>query len=212
MIAEFWVEWILVCSLMFAAVISPGPDFVMAVRHALIYSRKTGFYTALGFGLGVLIHVAYCIIGIAALIASSVTVFNIIKYIGAAFLVYMGIKALRSKGFETDQNIDSPRHRPDIGAFKAVQIGFLTNLLNPKATMFFLAMFTQIIDPATPMGAQMIYGASCFVIVTGWFTVVSFVLSTPAIKKKFLSFAKWIDRVCGGLMIALGIKLVLSKA
>lgn len=116
----FLFEWIAVCTVMALAVISPGPDFVVAVRHGIIYSRRTGLFTALGFGLGALIHVTYCMIGIAAIIASSITAFNIIKIAGAAFLIFIGIKALRSKGFKNTKQLrdlkqnatTSPRPKP----------------------------------------------------------------------------------------------------
>jgi len=91
------------------------------------------------------------------------------------------------------------------------QIGFLTNLLNPKATLFFLALFTQVISPETPINVQLVYGASCFVIVTGWFSFVAFVLTAPRVKSTFLKSAKWIDRISGGVMIALGVRLLWTK-
>ena len=80
------------------ALASPGPDFVIAARYALIHSRKIGVIAALGFAIGVVVHVTYVLLGLAALIAQSVIVFNIIKYIGAAYLFYIGVQALLSKG------------------------------------------------------------------------------------------------------------------
>ena len=207
----FLFEWIAICTVMLLGVISPGPDFVVAVRHGVIYSRRTGLLTALGFGLGVLIHVAYCMLGIAAIIASSITAFNVIKIAGAAFLIFIGYKALRSKGFNDPSAFKGLKTREDISARKAVQIGFLTNLLNPKATLFFLALFTQVISPETPINVQLVYGASCFVIVTGWFSFVAFVLTAPRVKSTFLKSAKWIDRISGGVMIALGVRLLWTK-
>ena len=208
----FLFEWIAVCTVMFLGVISPGPDFVVAVRHGVIYSRRTGLFTALGFGLGVLIHVAYCILGIAAIIASSITAFNIIKIAGTAFLIFIGYKALRSKGFDNPSAFKGLKERrTDITAMKAMKIGFLTNLLNPKATLFFLALFTQVISPETPASVQLVYGASCFVIVTGWFSFVAIVLTAPRIKATFLKSAQWIDRISGGVMIMLGVRLLWTK-
>lgn len=208
----YLLEWTAICTVMFFALISPGPDFVIAVRHGVIYSRRTGFFTALGFGLGVLVHVAYCIIGIAALIASSITAFNIIKIAGAAFLIFIGYKALRSKGFEDKSQLQGLNRKcKDISANKAIRIGFLTNLLNPKATLFFLALFTQVISPETPLNVQLIYGLSCFIITVGWFSFVAYVLTAPRIKSSFLKSAQWIDRISGGVMIALGLRLLWTK-
>jgi len=205
-------EWFAVCSIMLMAIMSPGPDFVMAVRQSLLYSRRTGVLTALGFALGVIIHVTYSILGIAALIASSITLFNIMKIAGAAFLIFIGWKALTSKGFENNKKLkDIHQKKKDISALKALQIGFWTNVLNPKATLFFLALFTQVINPETPMAVQIVYGVSNFIITFLWFSFVAFVLTTPQIKARFLRFSKWIDRISGGLMIALGLRLLLTK-
>ena len=139
---EYLSEWLILVAVFGIAVISPGPDFIMAIRNSVIYSRKAGIFTALGFGLGVAVHVAYSIVGIAALIAQSVMAFTVIKYIGAAYLIYIGVKSLRSKGFQktidTHEKSDSKK---DMSALEALRSGFITNLFNPKATMFFLALF-----------------------------------------------------------------------
>src|SRR3989344_5815099 len=79
------------------AVISPGPDFLMITRNSLVYSRRSGIYSAIGLGLGILVHVAYSLIGIGILISKSVLLFNFIKYLGAFYLIYIGYKSLTSK-------------------------------------------------------------------------------------------------------------------
>lgn len=199
----------MIIGLMIVAAAAPGPDFVMAIRNSLAYSRKTGVFTAIGFGLGVCVHAAYCILGIAALIAGSITLFNIIKYLGAAYLVYVGIRALRSQGFSAQDETYETRN--DIHWSKALGQGFITNVLNPKATMFFLALFTQVIDPHTPLSIQLVFAATCATIIMLWFSFVAFVLTSPPVRKKFLSFSKLIDRVCGTAMIAFGLRLAFAK-
>lgn len=206
---EFFSEWLMIVGLMIVAAAAPGPDFVLAIRNSLTYSRKAGFFTALGFGLGACIHTTYCILGIAVLISQSILAFNIIKYAGAAYLIYMGFKALSSHGFSPQEEI--AHHRKDIHWSKALGMGFLTNILNPKATMFFLALFTQVIDSTTPLGAQIFFAATCAIIVTLWFSFVAFVLSSTQVRNRFLGFSKWIDRVCGGAMVALGLRLALIR-
>ncbi len=207
---EFLFNWLMIVVLMLVCAMAPGPDFVMAIRNSLTYSRRAGIFTALGFALGVCVHVTYCIIGIAAVISQSIMLFNTIKYIGAAYLVYMGFQALRSTGFSESTETANTSSR-DIPALKALGMGFMTNLLNPKATMFFFALFTQVIDPHTPLAIQIFYGTTCAVIVAGWFSFVALILTHKSIKNKFLGFAKYIDRTCGGLMIALGLKLALTR-
>lgn len=207
----FWINWLLLISIFTMALASPGPDFVIAVRNSILHSRKVGLFTALGFALGVCIHVTYTLFGIAALIAQSALLFSIIKYAGAAYLFYIGVKAIRSKGFQ--ENLSNTKTTTKtMTPLHALWSGFLTNALNPKATLFFMAIFSQFIGPETSVAAQLTYAGTCVVMTGVWFSIVAVVLTNPKIKSTFLRFTKWIDRVCGCLLIALGIKLVLSKA
>lgn len=201
-------NWLILVGVFSIAVASPGPDFVIAVRNSVLYSRRAGILTAIGFAAGVIIHVTYCLGGIALIIAQSVMLFSILKFIGAAYLFYVGIKALRSTGFSGPE-IEG--ERAQISDFSAFRSGFITNLFNPKATMFFLALFTQIMDPHITLPVQILYGITCVVMTAIWFSIVAVVLTTPAIRARFLRVSGWIDRVCGALLIALGVKLVLTK-
>ena len=207
---DILLNWVMLVGVFSVAPASPGPDFIMAIRNSILYSRRAGIMTAIGFGLGVAIHVAYCLGGLAIVISKSVMLFTILKYIGAAYLFYVGIKALRSTGFSgADMDASGAKTMPDIQALRS---GFITNLFNPKATMFFLALFTQILSPDATMPVQALYGLTCIVMTMIWFSIVSIVLTAPAIRQKFLKASRWIDRVCGGLFIALGVKLALAKA
>ena len=206
----FWINWALLFIVFGLPLISPGPDFVVAVRNSILYSRTAGLYTALGFMAGVSVHVVYTLLGLATLIAKSVVLFNIIKYAGAAYLFYIGIKALLSKGFEENNKSNKPK-KTNMSPMQAIASGFLTNLLNPKATLFFLAIFSQFITSETTMTQQAIYGATCIIMTGVWFSFVAIFLTTPKIKNAFLRMTKWIDKVCGCMLIALGIKLALTK-
>lgn len=203
-------NWLLLMGVLTVALASPGPDFVMAIRNSILSSRRAGIMTAVGFGLGVAVHVAYCLGGLAIVISQSVLIFGILKMIGAAYLFYVGYKALRSNGFSAGPiNGDASVPMSDLQALRS---GFITNLFNPKATMFFLALFTQIISPDVGMAGQVFYGMTCIVMTMIWFSIVATALTTPAIRNRFLRFSKWIDRTCGVALIALGAKLVLTKA
>lgn len=207
---DFWLQLVMLMSVFGLALISPGPDLVMAIRNSLSYSRLAGIFTAFGFAGGVAIHVTYVLIGLATIIAQSAILFTIIKIIGAGYLFYMGYKALRSKGFDDETEINRKRQAPSITMPKAFLSGFLTNLLNPKATLFFLAIFAQFI-PHTTMAQQLIMGGTCVIMTAVWFTIVAVILTHGPVRNMFLKASKWIDRVCGGLFIALGIKLILTK-
>ncbi len=209
---DILLNWGILCSVFMIALISPGPDFVVAVRNAMIHNRRAGILTALGFAIGVAIHVTYCLFGIAALVAKSIVVFNILKYAGAAYLFYIGIQSLRSKGFSMTERNGDDAQPTALSDSKAFRIGFMTNLLNPKATLFFMALFTQLIHSDTPLWVGMAYGFTCVAMTFIWFSIVATVLTTPAIRTRFLSLSQWIDRICGVALLALGIRLAMTKA
>ncbi len=172
-------------------------------------SRRAGIFTAIGFGLGVSIHVFYCLAGLAVVISQSIVLFSIIKWIGAAYLFYVGYHALKSKGFH--QEGTAGEGAIAMTAAQALRSGFITNLFNLKATLFFLALFTQILSPDISLGEKSIYGLTCIFMTMLWFIIVATVLTTPKIRAAFLRMSKWIDRVCGAMFIALGIKLAVTK-
>src|SRR5438874_2029674 len=93
----FLSQFLTVAVIHLLAVMSPGPDFAMVTRNSLLYSRKSGIYTSLGMSLGIMVHVTYCLLGIALIVSRSIVIFSIIKYVGAAYLMYIGYKSLRAK-------------------------------------------------------------------------------------------------------------------
>lgn len=188
---------------------SPGPDFVMSVRNSLTYSRRTGIFTAVGFGLGVAVHVAYCIAGIAVVIAKSIIVFNVIKYLGAAYLLFMGVQSLFGRSSHFDAG--SAEHREDISALRAVRTGFLTNILNPKATLFFLGLFTVLISPSTPRPVLVIAGIIMVINTMLWFSFVAVFLNQRHVRSFFGRFQGYFNRVFGGILVLLGIKIVFMR-
>src|SRR3989344_3197595 len=146
------------------AAMSPGPDFVVVTKNSLLGSRRTGLFTAVGVGFGILLHVAYSLLGIGFVISQSILLFSIIKYIGALYLLYLGYKLLRAKKTVSSE-IGVNDSKVAISALGALREGFLTNALNPKATLFFLSIFTQVIGPETPLLLQATLGAEVAVIV-----------------------------------------------
>jgi len=207
---HYLAEFLTVALLHLLAVVSPGPDFVMISRSSIVYSRKTGVYSALGLALGILVHITYSLVGIGYIIAKSVLIFSTIKLLGAGYLVYIGIKSLKAqpaKSFEP-QLVE----KQNITRLAAIRTGFLTNVLNPKVTLFFLAIFTQVIHKDTPLAIKILYGAEMSLMTFTWFAFVSVVLSHQKIKKTFVRVQHYLERTMGVLLIGLGIKVALSKA
>lgn len=190
------------------AAISPGPDFVMIVRNSLCYSRRSGIFTTLGIGLALAVHLIYCAAGIGYLISTSVILFSIIKMLGAGYLVYMGIGSLTAKGSKLD--LTETKKEVDLTRLQAFRMGFLTNLLNPKATLFLLSLFTLVIGNTTPL--YIILTISAIIIGTAiiWFTIVTIFLSQDRVRIAFLKYELWINRILGSFLILLGIKIALT--
>ena len=209
----FVTEFITVAIVHAFAVMSPGPDFAMVTRNSLLYTRRTGVLTALGISLGIAVHVAYSLLGIGLIISRSVLAFSIIKYLGAAYLIYIGCKALQaskldSKSANKGTRTDIPTH--EMATMASIRTGFLTNLLNPKATLFFLALFTQVISPNTPKHIQALYGIEMMVITFVWFMLLALFFSNPIIRKRILRVQHLIERATGSVFILLGIKVALT--
>ena len=143
------LELVSVITITLLAVISPGADFAMVSRNSMFLSRRAGLLTALGISLGVLVHVTYSMLGIGLLISQSIVLFNLVKFAGAAYLIWLGIGMLRSRKLDPQKVVTAPQ----LSDWQALRVGFLTNALNPKTTLFVVALFTQVISPdtATPV-------------------------------------------------------------
>ena len=188
------------------AVISPGPDFVMALKNSLTYSRKTGIYTAIGFGLGIGIHVLYSFIGLAVIISQSEMVFNLIKYLGAAYLFYIGVQSILEK---SDFHLIAQQIRKhEITPFKAFSMGFITNVLNPKASLFFLSLFTFILKSNPNQPTLIIISLIMMLNTALWFSLVAYFFNIPYIQKKYISYQNYIGKGLGIFLILIALLIV----
>lgn len=192
------------------AVISPGPDFLILVRNSLSYGRKAGIWTALGIGCGIIIHILYSFIGLGLLISQSEFLYNLIRYLGAAYLIYLGYGAFFSKGhdMEFEKGMDTDKYI--ISRLKAFRIGFLTNVLNPKATLFFLSLFTIVIKPDVD---KMVFGIISVILVvdtTLWFILLSYLITYKKVRIIFNKRQVLFNRFFGILLILMSIKIIIG--
>ena len=200
-------------------VMMPGPDFALITKIALQHGRRQGTAAAIGIACGIAVHTIAAIVGISAIIVSSITLFSILKIAGAAYLFWLGVKALmasfdhKTGPVNTDAIQTHPLSAPQELSMKAcLRQGFFCNLLNPKAVIFFLTFIPQFMDVHQPLGPQFlalggILGLFCLC----WFSSLSYVLGF--VRRYFLSatFQKWLNRCTGLIFIAFGVNLVLSK-
>lgn len=191
------------------AAMSPGPDFLMAVRNSLTFSRKTGIWTAVGFGLGIGVHISYCIAGLAVVISKSILLFSMIKFLGAGYLIYIGLKSLLSKSSHIE--IKQEETKQDISALLAVKMGFLTNVLNPKVTLFFLGLFTLVISPDVPKLVLLVVSLIMIANTILWFSLVAVFFTQKRVRSVYERFESVFSKFFGGLLILLGLKVALTK-
>ena len=201
------VEFFSISLIMLLAVVSPGPDFVLVTQNTLLHSKRKGFLTGLGIAVSNLFHTSYCLLGLTIIMTQSVIVFSVIKYLGAAYLIYMGIKALRAKKASSVVAEGSQAHMSSLSDKQAFVQGFLCNALNPKAALLFLSLFTVFITPETPLWIQLALGLEITLINFVWYSFVSSFLDFQPIRR-FLSKTQHIMTKCmGAFLILFGIKL-----
>ncbi len=191
------------------AAASPGPDFVFVSQQTLANGRRTGLLCSLGIALGLSVHIAYSAFGLAAIVAHSSELLWWIKVLGGSYLIYLGTKGLRAKASpgEGAQAGTPPPKSP----LKVVGAGFLCNALNPKAPVYFLSLFTLVLAPDMPLYQIAVFGLWIMLIQLCWFSFVVLVLSIPSVNSRFQRAGHWIDRMLGGAMILLGVKVLMSK-
>jgi len=206
----YWMEFMTVALVHLLAVASPGPDFAVVVRESVAQGRRAGSWTALGVGCGIFVHVAYSLLGIGLIVSQSIVLFNLFKWLAAAYLVYLGWRALRARPMSLEA-IDGANAPVARSAWRAFVIGFVTNGLNPKATLFFLSLFTVVISPDTPLLVQAGYGVYLAGATALWFLLVAWLFSRGRVRAGFARMGHWFDRLTGAVLIGLGARLALSE-
>ena len=205
----YWTEFLTVALVHLLAVASPGPDFAIVLRESVSNGRHAGIWTALGVGSGILLHVGYCLLGIGLIVSQSIVLFNLLKWLAAAYLIYIGIRALQARPADPASAELAPlAARSPRAAFAR---GFVTNGLNPKATLFFLSLFTLVISPQTPLLVQAGYGLYLALATAVWFCAVALLFSQARVRRGFVHLGHWFDRLMGAVLVGLGIKVAFSE-
>ena len=184
--------------------ISPGADFVLVTKNSLGISRRAGLHTTIGITIGTWLHISYCIAGLAVVVNTSPALFSSIKYLGALYLIYVGISSIATEVTVADkQQAEFPLTKP----MKAILGGFLSNALNPKTTLFFLGIFSQLVTIDTPVIIQLVYGGIISLAHLLWFTLLSYLLTHKKLLPKVQKYQIILNRLLGITLVALGLKL-----
>jgi RhtB (resistance to homoserine/threonine) family protein len=205
----YWFEFSRVALAHLLAVASPGPDFAIVVKQSIAHGRRTAIWTSIGVGSAILFHVGYSLLGLGLLIRSSPFWFNAVRYAGAAYLGWLGIQALRAKP-RANALLVGETLTPAPRASRAFVTGFLTNALNPKATLFFVSLFVLLVSPGTPTLVRAAYGAWMSLATMAWFSFVAVLFTNPAVRLNFQRHAHWIDRLLGLVLLGFAGALLFS--
>lgn len=281
----FWQGFVLITTVHLLAAAAPGPDFVMVTQQTLLHGKRTGWWCSLGIALGLGVHIAYSIFGLAATIAHSQPLLQAIRLAGGSYLLFLGWQSLRSSwprqglrdrqttvdcnpsfnsipvdaqvsaaaadsAYGTHQDASTTKAslgtardtRPPVNQATAVPLaasaavactpqssdapvgstgntcipsarrsllkGFFCNVLNPKAPLYFVSLFTVVLSPKLPLAQLLLYGLWMMVLQLAWFSAVALLLSQPRLQAAFMRGRHWVDRACGVALGLLGLRVL----
>lgn len=199
--------------------LTPGPDVLYIVTHGLRSGARAGVIAAFGITAGCFVHIFAAAVGVSALMAASATAFTVLKWLGAAYLVYVGLRMLLAR-----KVAGHPLLAPDLiaadvtpvgaGALKSIFFqGFWTNALNPKVALFFLAFVPQFIAPGVENKALAFLLLGLLFNFNGLWVNIGWALGAAWLARRFAALQSgmhWLDRVAGAMFIGFGLKLALS--
>ncbi|MCO4320773.1 LysE family translocator [Aliidiomarina quisquiliarum] len=213
--SPYWLEFIALAIAHLFAVVSPGPDFAVVSRYSVRFGARVGVWISLGIALGILIHVTYSVLGLALVIKTTPMLYSFLLLAAAGYFLWLATMLLRAKKTAKETEPEHGRS-PSTAANsesspsirRAIGLGFLTNGLNMKATMFFLALFTSVISVQTPMLVKSAYGAYLAVATFIWFASLSLLLGKSRLRYWLLRYGYWFDRAMGLIVLLLATHLL----
>ncbi len=199
--------------------LTPGPDVLYIVTHALRHGARAGMVAALGITAGCFVRIFAAAVGVSAVMAASATAFTILKWAGAAYLVYIGLRLLLVKSESAMQlgaaGVDSAKANGQNGLKTIFLRGFWTNTLNPNVALFFLAFVPQFIAPGVenkPLAfllLGLLFNFNGLWVNLGWAVAAAWLARRAGVVQKSMH---WLDRIAGAMFVGFGIKLALSTA
>lgn len=208
---------ITLASIHFIALMSPGPDFALVVQNATRHGRQTGLYIALGLSCGILLHSLLSLTGISYLVHQQPTIFAIIQLAGGSYLLYLGYGALKAtwqliQNHDDDADTVNSKDLILTNKRQAFSKGFATNILNPKALVFFISLMSSLVPADMSLSGKgfallILFGLSLF-----WFSLLAWMLSTKALQRKLHEATVYIDGLCGALFSMIGLSILWQSA
>lgn len=189
-------------------VISPGPDFAVVIRQSLAHGRAAGVWTAAGIGSGILFHVAYGLFGLGWAVQAFPPLLDAAAVLGAAVLIWIGIKSLRAQPMRTQAA------KPDaaVTSRRSYGLGLATNILNPKAALFFVALFSAVASGTQSWVLRLTIGLWLPLATFAWFAALALMLSHAGLRRRLQARAHQIDRAMGVVLLLLAAAVLFEWA
>lgn len=203
----FLEQLIVVVSVTFLVMVSPGPDMIIVMRNTFHGGQSAGLRTSLGVLTGNLVHITYCVLGIGWLISKSILAFNMLKYAGAAYLIYLGIRSLLA----SRQCLKVEQLKPGNDERGMFLQGFINNILNPKGTMFYLGVFTLVITPQTPVFNALALMVAMMSVSTLFWVVFVYALERPLVRGLLDRGQRAVNAAFGVLLVTVGLRVAVAE-
>ncbi len=196
-------EWLIFAGIMLLGAMLPGANTAIILRNTLQGSLATGFMTAAGLATALAIHVLLSVIGLAALIEQTPVLYSAIRWLGSAYLIYLGIVYIATRSSDDAEDDQGNNRHPFIA-------GMMVSLFNPKILIMFVAIFSHVVAEVSSLWMQILYCVTPVLVEFSWLSILILLLTRPAVQATLKRIRTSIERVIGGGLILLGIKLGLG--
>ncbi len=193
------------------ALMSPGPDVALVVQNATRYGRQTGVYIALGLSFGILLHSLLSLTGISYLVHQQPVLFAILQFCGGSYLLYLGVGALKATFSHWKNTSAAPAEDSALllsNKRQAFSRGFMTNILNPKALVFFVSLMSTLVPASMSLTGKSIALLILWGLSLIWFATLAWMLSTERLQAKLHSVSRYIDLLCGAVFSLIGFMIL----
>ncbi|MBI44648.1 MAG: lysine transporter LysE [Candidatus Marinimicrobia bacterium] len=207
---EYLDQFLIIAMAHFFAVVSPGPDFFLILRQSFVYGKQKTILTSLGVATGILVHSLYCVLGLSYVLTDTF-LHDVLRILCSLYLFYLGFNSIFFMNIiDTDNSIDvKEKLNSSISSFAAYRQGFITNLLNVKASLFFISLYS-FIDLSTPKYVLFFYALWMTLVTGGWFIFLTILLSANKVNKIAYHYHYYISKLMGFILIYIAIKICLN--
>lgn len=200
------MEFLTVVFLHFFAVASPGPDFILVTRQSVSRGRRAAVLTSLGIAFGIIFHSLAAITGLTFIVASQPFVFLCLKVSASLYLFYLGFMSI----VQTTTKVNSSKNQ-DSKELNSFFIGLITNVLNPKAIIFFITLFSIVLESTTPVILLIVYGLYMSLATFLWFVAISYIFTNTNLTNRYLHLLPSFEKIIGVILIIIAVQILIYE-